>query len=223
MRTLSSVTSRSHHFLYNISLLGFLLYSPSAVRAFGNAESTTTVFVDRVAQCQASEDSSSFVRECAHTYALGVANAIRLFSTPPTKVGLAEASATAFGERSTVQRMSANKLRIVDHRRCHCIGVRQWMCACGVIAVDGLFARRHSMLTVCQSRCDSTDAANGTYTVRRRKWLRCSRICRRKQSLLPSADTGEYFDRPSFLSGCTHRDLRQCRLSTATFNTQGQI
>lgn len=85
MRTLSSVTSRSHHFLYNISLLGFLLYSPSAVRAFGNAESTTTVFVDRVAQCQASEDSSSFVRECAHTYALGVANAIRLFSTPPTK------------------------------------------------------------------------------------------------------------------------------------------
>eukprot|EP00892_Ulva_mutabilis_P005501 jgi/Ulvmu1/3322/UM155_0005.1 len=55
------------------------------IAALASSESTTSIFVDRVSQCQSADDPSSFIRECAHTYTIGIGNAIRLLSTAPIK------------------------------------------------------------------------------------------------------------------------------------------
>lgn len=73
-------------FTYSLITAAVLVSVIKHATALGNSESITSVFVDRVSQCQSPEASSSFVRDCAHTYTIGVANAIRLLSTAPTKV-----------------------------------------------------------------------------------------------------------------------------------------
>lgn len=88
MNIRNSLSQHSLPVAYYVLVLGNVFFAPFAGAAFGNSDSTTTKFVNRVSQCYASDESNTFLQECGLTYAVGVANAIRLFSTPPTKVSL---------------------------------------------------------------------------------------------------------------------------------------
>lgn len=98
------VSFRLHTFACTyVVALAYVIFAPFAGAAFGNSDSTTTRFVNRVSHCDRLEESSTFLRDCGITYALGVANAIRLFSTPPTKVSLGICCNSLRGQDRSVQ------------------------------------------------------------------------------------------------------------------------
>jgi hypothetical protein len=69
-----------------LSAILFVFALIPRVHCLAESDSFTSRFIDRAEQCYSDGVSQVFVQQCAKTYTIGTANAIRLFSSNPTKV-----------------------------------------------------------------------------------------------------------------------------------------